>query len=172
MARKCFFLLLLLAKLSSVHSQQIDSLLEIQRKADPQEKAYVQFDKPYYNPGETVWFKAYLFTGIEPSQESKNFYGEFLDEKGTLLEQVTAPIYFSGASGSFDLDSNFSKPVVFFRAYTVSMLNSDTSFLFQKAIRVLTSRTTKTATAQGAPTISFLPEGGDWVVGLPSTIAF
>ena len=165
-------LLLLVAKLSSVYSQQIDSLLQIQRKADPQEKAYVQFDKPYYNPGETIWFKAYLFVGIEPSQESKNFYAEFLDEKGTVLSQVTAPVFFSGASGSFDLDSNFSKPVVFFRAFTVSMLNSDTSFLFQKAIRILTTKGAKTAAVQGPPTISFLPEGGDWVNALPATMAF
>lgn len=172
MARKYGFLLFLLLKLGGVYSQQIDSLLDIQCHADPQEKAYVQFDKPYYNPGETIWFKAYLFVGIEPSQESKNFYAETLDDRGTVLNQVTAPVFFSGASGSFDLDSNFSKPVVYFRAYTVSMLNSDTSFLFQKAIRILSPKAAKTVTVQSTPTISFLPEGGDWVAGLPTTVAF
>src|SRR5690242_1565823 len=98
-------LLLLLMGLRSAYSQNLDSLLGIQRKADPQEKIYVQFDKAYYNPGETIWFKAYLFTGADPSEKSKNFYADLLDAQGMVLSQKTAPIAFAGASGSFDLDS-------------------------------------------------------------------
>src|SRR5215207_6786872 len=123
MFKRFYFSLLLLITCSSAFSQAIDSLLALQRKADPQEKIYVQFDKNYYNPGETIWFKAYLFTGIDPSETSKNFYAELLDEQGNLLSQKTAPIVFSGANGSFDIDSTFAKPAVYFRAYTISMLN-------------------------------------------------
>ncbi|HET7897332.1 MAG TPA: hypothetical protein VFL47_06675, partial [Flavisolibacter sp.] len=84
MTRHICFTILLLLGFGVSYSQKLDTLLDIQRKADPQEKIYVQFDKSYYNPGETIWFKAYLFTGIEPSQASKTVYAEFLDEKGNV----------------------------------------------------------------------------------------
>lgn len=174
MTRFLCFLLFLLPVFGSVSAQQIDSLLEIQRKADPQEKIYVQFDKNYYNPGETIWFKAYLFSGIEPSVQSKNFYAELLDENGHVLNQFAGPINFSGAAGSFDLDTAFTNPAVYFRAYTTAMLNSDTSFFFTKAIRVLTNTASvaKKVTPTLPPTLALLPEGGDLVTGLPATVAF
>src|SRR5829696_1612845 len=122
--RSLLFLLLCCISAGSF-SQKIDSLLLVQRAADPQEKIYVQFDKNYYNPGETIWFKAYVFAGLDPSDISKNFYSELLDEQGNVFSQKTAPIGFSGASGSFTLDSNLAKPIIYFRAYTTSILNSD-----------------------------------------------
>jgi hypothetical protein len=174
MVKKFSFLCFLLTAFVSAFTQKIDSLLDLQRKADPQEKVYVQFDKSYYNPGETIWYKAYLFTGNEPSDASKNFYAELIDAQGNVLMQKTAPVIFSGASGSFDLDSNFNKPAVYFRGYTISALNSDTSFLFTKAIRVLTPKASATNQSgmQTRPTLTFLPEGGDWILGLPSVMAF
>lgn len=174
MSRHFLLSLLLLAAFHSAFSQNFDSLLAIQRSADPQEKAYVQFDKPYYNPGETVWFKAYLFAGLEPSAVSKTFYAELLDESGNVISQKTAPIGFSGASGSFDLDSAFNKRLIYFRGYTFSMLNSDTGFVYTKAIPVLSTKAPPAkSTMPAAPTaLAFLPEGGEWAVGLPATVAF
>ncbi len=174
MRKHLVFSLLFLAGFHAAFSQGFDSLLTIQRAADPQEKAYVQFDKPYYNPGETIWFKAYLFTGIELSDASKTFYAELLDENGNLISQKTAPIGFSGASGSFDLDSAFNKRLIYFRGYTLSMLNGDTAFFYTKAIRVLSTKAAAVKNTIGAntTTLRFLPEGGDWVAGLPATVAF
>ncbi|RYZ27096.1 MAG: hypothetical protein EOO10_13735 [Chitinophagaceae bacterium] len=174
MVKHFTFLLLLVLNVCCAFSQNLDSLLLIQRMADPQEKIYVHFDKNYYNPGETIWFKAYVFAGIDPSETSKNFYAELVDEQGNVFSQKTSPIAFSGASGSFDLDSSLNKRIVYFRGYTISMLNSDTSFLYTKAIRILTTKgpTTKTSAFAKIPAVKFLPEGGDWVLGLPSKIAF
>ena len=174
MAKSLLPFLLFLFVGTSAFSQKLDSLLELQRKADLREKIYVHFDKDYYNPGETIWYKAYLFSGDEISETSKNFYAELLDEKGVVISQKTAPIYFAGSAGSFDLDSGFSKPVVYFRAYTTAMLNGDTTFFYSKAIRVLTTKSaaSKTVTPQAPPTISFMPEGGDLVAGLPSNVGF
>jgi hypothetical protein len=172
---KRFILLLLSAAVGRMaFSQNIDSLLAVQRKADLREKVYVHFDKSYYNPGETIWFKAYLFAGSETSDASKNFYAELLDEKGAVISQRTSPIYFAGSSGSFAIDSMFAKPFVYFRAYTISMLNSDTTFFYSKAIRILSTKSSlaKTAAPQAPPTLSFMPEGGDLVTGLQSVVAF
>ena len=166
----CFFCCLSIYS----YAQRIDSLIEIQRLADPQEKIHVHFDKNYYNPGETIWFKAYVFAGIDPSEASKNFYAELLDEQGNILSQKTAPVIFSGASASFDLDSNLTKPLLYFRGYTISILNSDTSFIYTKAIRILSAKTlqAKANNTLAPPTIKFLPEGGSLVSGLASTVAF
>ncbi|HEV7331456.1 MAG TPA: hypothetical protein VGN63_10500 [Flavisolibacter sp.] len=165
----CIFLLV-----QSAIAQKLDSLFEIQWKADPQEKVSVHFDKSHYNPGETIWFKAYLFTGNQPSVDSKNFYAELVDEQGNVLQQKTAPIAFASANSHFDIDSNFTKTAVFFRGYTVSMLNSDTSFMYTKPIRIIQSKMAvgKTPAAQAPPTLRFLPEGGNWIVNLPSNLAF
>ncbi len=44
-----------------------DELLKVTALSDslnhtkPSEKLYLQFDKPYYAIGDTIWFKAYLF---------------------------------------------------------------------------------------------------------------
>ena len=166
--------LLLLLILFRGYAQNIDSLLRLQRATDPQEKVYVHFDKNHYSPGETIWFKAYVFSGIDPSETSKNFYAELIDEQGNVYGQKTAPIAFSGASGSFDLDSNLNKRLLYFRGYTISMLNSDTAFLYTKAIRILSSKTgvAKPAAIARTTTAKFLPEGGDMIYGLPSKVAF
>ncbi|WP_121356586.1 hypothetical protein [Flavisolibacter nicotianae] len=174
MAKQLAFLLFLSTVFFSASSQALDSLVDLQHKADPQEKVYVQFDKSYYNPGETIWYKAYFFTGNEPADVSRNFYAELIDFQGNVLQQKVAPIRFSGAAGSFDLDSNFRKAAIYFRGYTISELNSDTAFLFTKALRVLSPKAaaTNTPLSQTKPVLRFLPEGGDLTNGLPTVVAF
>ncbi|MES2776801.1 MAG: hypothetical protein V4722_21660 [Bacteroidota bacterium] len=156
------------------HAQNMDSLITIQREADPQEKIYVHFDKNYYNPGETIWFKAYVFAGMDPSEASRNFYAELLDESGSIIDRKTAPVTGSSASGSFDLPEKLNKPLLYFRAYTVGMLNSDTAFVYLKPVSIIVPVVAVKATAKAItpPTIRFLPEGGDWVTGLNISMAF
>src|SRR5580658_1171767 len=60
-----------------LRAQKIDSMLNIYANNYPQEKIYLQLDKKIYRAGETVWFKAYIFTGADPSLSSMNFYAEF-----------------------------------------------------------------------------------------------
>lgn len=174
MSKKFFVFAFFFFLVQAARAQKLDSLFEIQWKADPQEKVHVHFDKSHYNPGETIWFKAYLFTGNQPSVTSKTFYAELLDEQGIVLQQKTAPIAFASATSQFDIDSAFSKPAVFFRGYTVSMLNSDTSFLFTKAIRIIQAKqaAVKTTASPAPPSLRFLPEGGNLITGIPSNLAF
>src|SRR5450432_486805 len=99
----------LLISFTGARAQNIDSLLSIFKQADPQEKVYIHFDKNYYNPGETIWFKAYIFDGIERAAGTRNFYAELVDEAGNLLNRFTAPVGESSAAGSIPLAPNFSK---------------------------------------------------------------
>lgn len=164
--------LLLTAPCSLLRAQNIDSLLGLFRQADPQEKVYVHFDKSYYNPGETIWFKAYIFDGIERSLTAHNFYADLVDENGAVLSRFAGPVAESSAAGSFALASNFSKSLVYFRAYTTAMLNGDSNFIFVKPIRVLVPAKTAKPRTPINVSISFLPESGDLVAGLSTVLAF
>lgn len=166
------FCAVLLNSFTALHAQNIDSLLNIFKTADPQEKIYIHFDKNYYNPGETIWFKAYIFDGLERAPSPKNFYAELVDEGGAIISRLTAPVGESSAAGSFSLAPNFSKSLIYFRAYTTAMLNGDTNFIYLKPIRILTSAKQAKNKAPLAVSISFLPEGGDMVAELPCTLAF
>ena len=59
---------LVLCFINSHAQQQFDSLLNIANEQYPQEKIYLQLDRPYYNTGETIWFKAYITGVSSPSR--------------------------------------------------------------------------------------------------------
>ena len=73
-------------------AQKLDSMLNIYANNYPQEKIHLQLDKNLYRPGETVWFKAYIFTGADPSMLSRNFYAELSDPSGRILERKVYPV--------------------------------------------------------------------------------
>ncbi len=153
--------------------QKIDSMLKVYASRFPQEKVYLQFDKKAYNPGERIWFKAYLFSGFDPSPYSKNLYTELYDAYGNLIVRNTSPFVESVSVGSFDLPSSFEGTRVRVKAYTSWMLNFDTTFVFVKDLRIIGSAQDSAAHGPSSPTsLFFFPEGGDLVAGMENNIAF
>jgi len=155
-------------------AQRIDTTLQILDSRFPQEKLYLHFDKTAYNPGETIWFKAYLFSATLPSELSKIFYAELVDDKGKVLQRRTSPVVQSSASSSFDLPADFASSVVYVRGYTRWMLNFDTAFIYTKSppVNSLKKSTEKPTVAAQPPALQFFPEGGDLVDGIESRVAF
>jgi hypothetical protein len=169
-------LLILFAFLSPliIHAQKTDSMMNIYAENFPQEKVYVHFDKSVYNPGETIWFKAYIFTGADPSLAGKNFYAELSDANGNIVQRKTAPMLESTASGSFDIPLAIKSSRLHFRAYTTWMMNFDTAFIYEKEIVVLNGIKDSSAAAKTSAEryLQFFPESGDMVAGLESNVAF
>src|SRR4051812_16576237 len=64
---------------------------------------HVHFDKDIYLPGETVWFKAYLYNVNEISFAATNFYTAIYDEKGKLIQQKQYPIIDGSCNGDFEI---------------------------------------------------------------------
>jgi hypothetical protein len=154
-------------------AQIIDSMMKVYADKFPQEKLYLQFDKKAYNPGERIWYKAYLFTGFDPSPYSKNFYAELYDAAGNLILRNTAPLVGSTATGNFDLPASFEGTRIHIRAYTTWMLNFDTSFVYSKDLRIIGAAKDSSLLAVAAPaSLYFFPEGGDMVAGVENNIAF
>lgn len=155
----------------AAHAQMIDSMMNVYSQRYPQEKIYVQFDKDYYNPGETIWFKAYIMSGTQLSDISKNFYAELLDESGKVLQRIISPVVRSSAASSFDIPAGYKSAALHFRAYTAWMLNFDADFLYEKNIPIISAPAVKPLPP--VPTsFGFFPEGGDLVEGVESVLAF
>ncbi|HLZ86175.1 MAG TPA: hypothetical protein VKQ52_02995, partial [Puia sp.] len=165
-------LLLLLPVL--VRGQKLDSMLNVYANNYPQEKVYVQFDKNLYHEGETIWFKAYIFSGADPSLYSKNFYAELSDASGAILQRKVYPISESSTAGNFDLPRQVKGRHLHFRGYTTWMTNFDTAFYFEKDLRIF-DRQDSVLTVAIVPRqtrLQFFPEGGDLVAGVEGMVAF
>ncbi len=155
------------------NTQVVDSMMGVLANQYPQQKVYVHFDKSVYRPGETIWFKAYLFAGFEPSNFSKNFFAELIDQNGTVLQRKVCPIVEASAAGNFDLLPTQNNNV-FFRAYTSWMLNSDTAFIFKRNITVVSSEPNKFKQVPEVlvTQLKLFPESGDLVNEVESVVAF
>lgn len=155
------------------NAQDIGTTLEKYANDYGQEKAYLQFDKSTYAPGETIWYKAYIMSGILPANDNKNFYVDITDEKGKLLSHSIIPVAYATASGEYDIPDDYSGKFIHVKAYTKWMLNFDSSFLYNMDIHIL-SRSPETAATKNAiiPYLQFFPEGGDAVAGVSNKIAF
>jgi hypothetical protein len=156
-------------------AQKLDSMMNVYANNYPQEKVYVQFDKGLYSPGETVWFKAYVFTGADPSIMSMNFYTELSDGSGNIVSRKVYPISESSAAGNFDLPAKMTLRHLHFRAYTTWMSNFDTTFYFEKDIRIYDKRLDSAGTVTLIPRedrLHFFAEGGELVAGVEGAVAF
>ena len=69
---------LLLAVVLHAAAQKIDSALNVLVTQHPSEKIYIHYDKEYYVTGETIWFKAYLYSDGKPSGMSTNLFLQFI----------------------------------------------------------------------------------------------
>jgi len=150
-------------------------MLNVYANNYPQEKLYLQLDKKLYRPGETVWFKAYIFTGADPSLLSRNFYAELSDPSGTILERKVYPVTESSTAGSFDLPKVINSRHLHLRAYTTWMTNFDTAFYYEKDIRIYDDKLDSAGTVTVVPReakIQFFPEGGDMIAGVETMVAF
>jgi hypothetical protein len=157
---------------SGVNAQSLLKSLEYYNANYPEEKIHVHFDKAVYNPGETIWFKAYLTSQNFPSRISTNFYAELLDANGKLLQRKSFPLYESTAAGCLDLPANLDKNGVVFRAYTAWQLNFDSSLVFSRYITVAGTSNTPADAQRKKFQLSFFPEGGELIADLSSAVAF
>jgi len=177
--RKYFLFILLLIQFGVF--AQAPSLQSVKENIDKystayqQERIYIQFDKPAYAAGETVWFKAYFMKGFDNSDLSRNFYIDFTDTAGNILMHGVYPVQRSSAAGNFDISSYYTAKNIHVHAYTKWMLNFDTAFLYDRDIRIIKKQTNNNRVVARPlliASIQFFPEGGDCIAGLTTKVAF
>ncbi|HJV77101.1 MAG TPA: MG2 domain-containing protein, partial [Paludibacter sp.] len=119
-------------------SQLISDRFERQVTNFPQEKLYVQTDKPYYSAGEEIWFKAYLVneTTLESNSLSQFVYVELIDKMDSVLYRVKIKKDSTGFAGHIKLKSEIPSGTYSLRAYTYWMQNVGNDFFFSKNILI------------------------------------
>jgi hypothetical protein len=155
-----------------------------------QEKVYIQTDRLSYQAGENIWFKAYIFSGINnyPDTANKNLYVEIVTADNEVYLTRLLKIQKGISYGDFMIPDTFPQGVYYLRAYTNWMRNFDDAFLFTRKIHIENENQKKWLTYHKLTDIKrfnrkfkrqlknvdlvFLPEGGNLVTGLESRLAF
>ncbi len=91
---------------------------------------------------------------------------------GKLLLHTISPIQDGTAIGQFEIPEKYKGQYIHVRAYTKWMLNFDSSFLYNKDLKVLSDSIAFPAENIIKPELVFFPEGGNLVAGVNNKIAF
>ncbi len=121
-----------------------DVIKNIQKKLNTynetltEERVYLHFDKPFYEPGEAIWFSAYLRDGqsLKPSQKSDIIHVELLNPKGGVEKSLNIIAKNGKAAGDFQLDNEALGGLYKVRAYTNWMKNEGEDNAFVKEVQV------------------------------------
>lgn len=102
-----------------------------------QDRVYVQTDKTFYKPGETVWFTAYLRDDatLKPSGNSDIIHVELITPKGSTARHYKLVAKNGTAQGDFDL-TGYVGGIYKLKAYTQWQKNDENALLFEKEITV------------------------------------
>lgn len=116
--------------------QAIISKIDTFRNHLPAEKLYLQFDKPYYATGDTLWFKAYLLDqSLEYSPLSSRLYVELLSDSGKVVRRIAAPMSLGISWGNLALN-DMREGLYTLRAYTNWMRNFGSDYFFTRSFYV------------------------------------
>ncbi|MBS7566086.1 TonB-dependent receptor plug domain-containing protein [Mucilaginibacter sp. Bleaf8] len=117
---------------------RITSVLEKWTNDNPQEKVYLQLDKPYYAVGDDIWFKAYITVGTEHklSALSGSLNVELIDDRDSVKQYVKLPVTSGIAWGDFALSDTLREGTYRIRAYTNWMRNAGEDYFFNKTIAI------------------------------------
>lgn len=161
----------------------------------PQEKVYLHFDNTSYFLGETIWFKAYVVRADRNSlsQISKILYVDLITTEGYVLQTLKLKVENGQCHGEFKLSPSNYGGFYEVRAYTRYMSNFGKSNYFSRIFpiydqpsqdgvykTVITEREIskqipierEEVDTLGKFNLSFYPEGGNLVAGVPSRVAF
>jgi hypothetical protein len=117
------FIILFISFTLSAKAQKVQQAIETLYKKYPQEKVVLSFSRNDYVAGETIYFKAYVLTGYEPTGISTNLYTELYDKNKVIIEQQVIPLLKGSGRGSFALPASLEENVYYVRAYTHYLLN-------------------------------------------------
>ena len=93
----------------------------------PEDRLYLQTDKPLYEPGDDIWLCAFVRDGLslKPSTKSDIVYVELINPKGTVEKKINLIAKNGKAAGDFALDKEALGGLYKVRAYTNWMKNQN-----------------------------------------------
>ena len=144
------------------------------------ELVYLQTDKGIYETGEDLWFKTYVMDAqsLALSERSKTLFVEMLNARDSIVWQEKYPVLSGIAAGHMYVDKDLKEGDYRIHAYTrFSFLNDTLRPVYPKKIRVVKSIAYKGTDSpqekdQPVARLSFFPEGGYLIDGIPTKVAF
>ncbi len=103
-----------------------------------EEKVYVHSDKPFYKPGETIWFAVYVRNGkdLKPSEQSDIVNVEIINPKGSLEKAYKIIAREGVGQGDFVIDAAAMGGLYKIRAFTDWQKNDPEPAIFEKEVQV------------------------------------
>lgn len=104
----------------------------------PEDRVYLQLDKPFYQPGESIWFSAYVRNGtdLKPSVKSDIVHVELIGPKGNVEKNIRLVAKKGQAAGDFQLGADAPGGMYKIKAYTNWQKNEGEEFGFVKDVQV------------------------------------
>ncbi len=166
------FLFLFLSASLYCSSQNIDELYTAYTANHPTEKLHIHTDKEIYFPGETIWFKAYLFWGGVPATSATSLYADLLDNNGKVIQHKSMPVLSGSADNFFTLPDTIAGTTFYIRACTARQIADSIPGFFKKLPVAGTAPLHEALSNTEAAILRFYPEGGNLVEGLYNYVAF
>jgi len=137
------------------------------------EKVYLHLNKPGYDFGDTIWYKAYTVIGQhhQLSALSRVLHVDLISPKDSVVTRQTLMLISGIAWGDIALPKTLKQGNYRVRAYTNWMRNFDSDYFYDQRIRIGGIQATSTGITQTKPDVQFLPEGGGLVDGVRSRVA-
>jgi hypothetical protein len=162
------------------YSQQTDTLLarlitnlRTFYEMNPDEKCYAHLDKSFYQPGETVFLKAYLTLNNGFSNLSNVIYTDMSDANGKLLNKAMWKVENGTASATIFIPDTLSTGLYRIRCYSLWMLNQPHTV--QEQFIFVQGRKDQSKSYISVPTslqMKFFPEGGQLIQNVANRVAF
>ena len=104
----------------------------------PEDRIYAQLDKPFYAPGENIWFTAYVRNGVNfaPSDKTDIIHAELIAPNGNVEQQYKLIAKDGVAKGDFSLDKNAVGGQYKVKVYSQWQKNDPNPAIFTKKIQV------------------------------------
>lgn len=104
----------------------------------PQEKLYLQLDKPYYGAGESIWYKGYLINSITHIDNTRsNFITvELIDRNDSIIQRKKVKRQEHGFHNNFILPAEIPAGDYYIRAYSNWMVNADPEYMYMRDVKI------------------------------------
>jgi len=139
------------------------------------ENVYLHLNKPDYDFGDTIWYKAYTVVGQhhQLSALSGVLYVELLNPKDSLVTRQVLPLTSGVAWSDLPLGKTLAQGSYRIRAYTTWMRNAGPDHFYDQPVRIggMAPAVNNTVKEIEKPDVQFLPEGGRLVSGVRSRVA-
>ncbi|NQU84899.1 MAG: hypothetical protein HQ541_03990 [Mariniphaga sp.] len=164
--------------ITSVFPQGIEELAP-QQKPVVYEKVYLHIDRELYSPGDTIWFKSYLVSGITHKflPGFKNIYVQLISTSGEVISNRLLFSFYGESFGDIALNDSLPVGQYTIRARTKYLENFGEESYFHKRIWVSKPKSSLELDLpdEKAPKeieAMFFPEGGMLVYNATNHIAF